>query len=103
MESLSFFLELSPSSSSLIPLEPCGSVSSSLSLLFPVELETVLLGEDTPASSSPYSAVDGGLFTSIPRMKVLVSFCDESEFGTACIRLKSRVKGETFKVFSGEK
>jgi hypothetical protein len=62
-------------------------VSSSLSLLFPVELETVLLGEDTPASSSPYSAVDGGLFTSIPRMKVLVSFCDESEFGTEEVKL----------------
>lgn len=75
-------------------------MSSSLSLLFPVELETVLLGEDTPASSSPYSAVDGGLFTSIPRMKVLVSFCDESEFGTACIRSKNRSKGETFKVLS---
>lgn len=41
----------------------------------------VLLGEDTPASSSQ-SVVDGNLLTSIPRRNDLVSARQASEFGS---------------------
>lgn len=72
LESLSFFLEVSASSSSLMmPLEQALSVSFSsplvsLSLRFPLTLETVLFGDETPASSSQ-STTEGKRFTSIPR------------------------------------
>ena len=87
LESLSFFLEVSPSSSSLIPREQALSISfssplASLSLRFPLTLETVLFGDETPVSSSQ-SAVIGNLFTSIPRRKVRVSTRYDSEFRSA--------------------
>jgi len=88
LDSLSFFLEVSPSSSSLIPWEEALSISCSsplipsLSLLFPLILDIVLFGDETPASSSQ-SAVDGNLFTSIPRRNDLVSARCELEFGSA--------------------
>uniref|UniRef100_A0A7C9AKS7 Uncharacterized protein n=1 Tax=Opuntia streptacantha TaxID=393608 RepID=A0A7C9AKS7_OPUST len=71
--SRSFFLEFSPaSSSSLRPREdalstslssPAPADSLSPELRFPLTVETVLFGDDTPASSSSAPA---GLFTSIP-------------------------------------
>lgn len=85
LESLSFFLEVSPSSSSLMPREPSLSRSrssplASLSLRFPLTLDTVLFGDDT-SSQSP---VDGSLFTSMPRRKDRAATRHVSEFRSAC-------------------
>ena len=86
LESLSFFLEVSPSSSSLIPREHALSIScSSLSLRFKLTLDTVLLGDDAPASSSHSSTADGNRFTSIPRRNDRASPLHVSdEFRSAC-------------------
>jgi hypothetical protein len=83
LERRSFFLEVSASSSSLIPREEALSVSwssplASLSLRLPLTLDIVLFGEDTPTSSSQ-SPVEGSRFTSMPRRKDRVS-----EFRSAC-------------------
>lgn len=91
-DNLSFFLDESPSppqpppsSSSLPPPrehEPLSTASfsspfPSLSLLFPLMLDTVLFGDETPFSSSnaaAVAAVDGsGVLPSIPRRNDLVS------------------------------
>ncbi|PNX58739.1 hypothetical protein L195_g051064 [Trifolium pratense] len=89
-DNLSFFLEESPSppqpppsSSSLPPPREHEALSTasfssplpSLSLLFPLILDTVLFGEETPFSSSNAAAgADGcGEFASIPRRNDLVS------------------------------
>lgn len=84
LESLSFFLEVSASSSSLIPREQalsmsCSSPLGSLSLRFPLTHETVLFGDETPASSSA-STAEGNRFTSIPRRNDRVSPLHVSEF-----------------------
>lgn len=89
-DSRSFFRELSPSSSSLMPREEalspsCSLTGRSLSLLFPLMLEMVLFGEETPASSSTSAAVGGILFTSIPFRNDLVSTLNASAmFRSAC-------------------
>lgn len=87
-DNLSFFLDDSPSpphpppsSSSLPPREhealSTASFSSpfpSLSLRFPLILDTVLFGDETPFSSSNTAAADGrSEFPSIPRRNDLVS------------------------------
>lgn len=80
-ESLSFFLEVSPPapSSSSLPREhevlsaSMSSPFSSLSLRFPLILDIVLFGDETPFSSSQFTTVDGAKFTSIPRRNDLVS------------------------------
>lgn len=86
LESRSFFLEVSPSSSSLMPLEPSLSMSrssplASLSLRFPLTLDTVLFGDDT----SSQSAVDGSRFTSMPRRNDRAPARHVSEFRSACL------------------
>ena len=94
LESLSFFLAVSASSSSLIPREQALSMScsspfgSSLSLRFPLTLETVLFGDETPVSSS-VSTAEGNRFTSIPRRNDRVSPLHVSEFRSGCKRKKS--------------
>lgn len=96
MVNLSFFLEFSPpSSSSLKPREE--SLSTSISspapavvveslspeLLFPLSVETVLFGDETPTSSSSPPAA--GLFTSIPRRNDR----HESEFRSKNFQIKN--------------
>ena len=88
LESLSFFREVSPSSSSLIPLEQdlsmsCSSPLGSLSLRLPLTLDTVLFGDETPASSSQ-STPEGNRFTSIPRRNDRPSPLHVSESRSAC-------------------
>jgi hypothetical protein len=80
LDSRSFFRHASPPppSSSSLPREhealsaSFSSPFASLSLLFPLKLETVLFGEETPFSSSQ-SAIDGSRFTSTPPSNGLVS------------------------------
>lgn len=96
----SFFLDPSPftpSSSSLPPPREQEALSASFSspplaaarslslLLFPLTLETVLFGDETPATSSSKSTAvtdDGALFTSKPLRKD-----PASDFLSAIIRL----------------
>lgn len=83
LESLSFFLAVSASSSSLIFPPEHALSTSSLSLRFPLTLETVLFGDETPVSSSSQSiTVDGNRFTSIPRVNV-------SEFRSVRTKIKT--------------
>lgn len=75
LDSLSFFLAAASPPSSSRELDGLSASLSSLSLLFPLILDTVLFGDETMASSSQ-SAVAvavtvAGLFTSIPRRKDL--------------------------------